>query len=110
MQVKHNAEELNEGETVILTLADRNILDDKGDLDDEADELENALVVRLFLCRTHACMHGKVRLCTASRLFGIAQGCHTLAATVSCVWRIEPCHLSSMATTILPFANSVARS
>ena len=30
LQVKHNAEELNEGETVILTLADRNILDDKG--------------------------------------------------------------------------------
>lgn len=47
LQVKHNAEELNEGETVILTLADRNILDDKGDLDDEADELENALVVCL---------------------------------------------------------------
>ncbi|BDA45958.1 probable U4/U6.U5 tri-snRNP-associated protein 1 at N-terminal half [Coccomyxa sp. Obi] len=45
MKVKHNAEELNEGETVILTLADRNILDDKGDLDDEADELENALVI-----------------------------------------------------------------
>lgn len=51
MQVKHNAEELNEGETVILTLADRNILDDKGDLDDEADELENALVVCHFLCK-----------------------------------------------------------
>ncbi len=47
MQVKHNADELAEGETVILTLADRNILDDKGDLDDDADELENALVVRV---------------------------------------------------------------
>ena len=46
MQVKHNAEELAEGETVILTLADRNILDAKGDLDEDADELENALVVR----------------------------------------------------------------
>lgn len=45
MQVKHNANELAEGETVILTLADRNILDEKGDLHDDADELENALVV-----------------------------------------------------------------
>jgi U4/U6.U5 tri-snRNP-associated protein 1 len=46
-QVRHNAEELNEGETMILTLADRNILDEAGDLDEDApDELENALVVR----------------------------------------------------------------
>ena len=48
MKVKHNADELAEGETVILTLADRNILDDKGDLHDGADELENALVVILY--------------------------------------------------------------
>ena len=45
MRVKHNAEEMNEGETVILTMADRNILDDKGDLAEDADELENALLV-----------------------------------------------------------------
>ena len=46
-QVRHEADELNEGETMILTLADRNILDEAGDLDDDApDELENALVVR----------------------------------------------------------------
>lgn len=33
---------------MILTLADRNILDEQGDLDDDApDELENALVVRI---------------------------------------------------------------
>ena len=45
--MRHDAEELNEGETMILTLADRSILDERGDLDDDApDELENALVVR----------------------------------------------------------------
>lgn len=49
LQVKHNAEELNEGETMILTLADRTILDEKGELDDDADELENALVVRFLI-------------------------------------------------------------
>jgi hypothetical protein len=44
--VKHGADELQEGETMILTLADKNILDDKGDLDDEEqDELENVLAV-----------------------------------------------------------------
>ena len=45
MRVKHGADELNEGETMILTLADRNILDSKGEIDDEAEELENALMV-----------------------------------------------------------------
>jgi len=35
MRVKHSADDLGAGETVILTLADRNILDDKGDLDEE---------------------------------------------------------------------------
>lgn len=45
MKVKHSAEELNEGETMILTLADRSILDDKGQIDEDAEELENALVV-----------------------------------------------------------------
>ncbi|DBA93483.1 TPA: hypothetical protein ACH3X3_013582 [Trebouxia sp. C0006] len=44
LKVKHGADELQEGETMILTLADKNILDDKGDLDDEEqDELENVL-------------------------------------------------------------------
>ncbi len=47
--MRHDAEELNEGETMILTLADRNILDERGDLDEDApDELENALVVRCW--------------------------------------------------------------
>lgn len=45
LKVKHTADELQEGETMILTLADKNILDDKGDLDDDEDqdELENVL-------------------------------------------------------------------
>lgn len=49
LKVKHTADELQEGETMILTLADKNILDDKGDLDDDEDqdELENVLAVRL---------------------------------------------------------------
>ena len=43
MRVKHSADDLGAGETVILTLADRNILDDKGDLGDEdaPEELED---------------------------------------------------------------------
>ena len=46
LRVKHTANELMEGETMILTLADKNILDDKGELDDEEqDELENVLAV-----------------------------------------------------------------
>lgn len=49
MKVKHNAEELKSGETMILTLADRNILDDKGEIIDDAEELENTLVVSLKL-------------------------------------------------------------
>lgn len=53
MRVRHDADELGEGETMILTLADRNILDERGELDEDKDELENALVVRfsgLFVC------------------------------------------------------------
>lgn len=47
LKVKHTGDELQEGETMILTLADKNILDDKGDLDEEEqDELENVLAVR----------------------------------------------------------------
>ena len=45
MRVRHDADELGEGETMILTLADRNILDEHGDVDEDKDELENALVV-----------------------------------------------------------------
>ena len=49
LKVKHTANELMEGETMILTLADKNILDDKGELDDEdQDELENVLAVRPY--------------------------------------------------------------
>lgn len=45
--MKLTAEELGEGETVILTLADRGILDEKGNLheDDEELVLENVLAV-----------------------------------------------------------------
>lgn len=46
MRVRHDADELGEGETMILTLADRNILDEHGEVDEDKDELENALVVR----------------------------------------------------------------
>ena len=53
MKVRHSAEELNEGETMILTLADRGILDDTGNLVEDNDELENALVVRA----QQPCMH-----------------------------------------------------
>ena len=45
MKVKHDANELNEGETMILTLADRRILDDQGTIMEDPEELENVLVV-----------------------------------------------------------------
>ena len=45
MRVRHDADELGEGETMILTLADRNILDEHGEVDADKDELENALMV-----------------------------------------------------------------
>lgn len=45
-QVKHSVDDLEAGESVILTLEDRGILDDKGNLvDDEEAALENILVV-----------------------------------------------------------------
>ncbi len=45
-QVRHDASELGEGETMILTLADRGILDEAGNLVEEGDvELENVLKV-----------------------------------------------------------------
>ncbi len=44
LRVRHNADELEAGETVILTLADRSILDEKGALDEAGqDELEEVL-------------------------------------------------------------------
>ena len=45
LKVRHDAAALGEGETVIMTLADRNILDARGDLDEDGDELENVLAV-----------------------------------------------------------------
>ena len=50
MRVRHDADELGEGETMILTLADRNILDEHGEVDEDKDELENALVVCSCAC------------------------------------------------------------
>lgn len=43
LKVKHDYNEIGEGETVILTLADKGILDEKGQLIEEDDELENVL-------------------------------------------------------------------
>lgn len=44
-QVRHNMGEVAEGETVIVTLADKPLLDDRGNLRDDEDELENTLLV-----------------------------------------------------------------
>ena len=45
-QVRHGAEDLRDGETVILTLADKAILDERGGrLLEEDDELENVTLV-----------------------------------------------------------------
>ena len=44
LKVRHGADEVNEGETMILTLKDSSILDEKrGALNEEEDELENVL-------------------------------------------------------------------
>jgi U4/U6.U5 tri-snRNP-associated protein 1 len=48
LKVKHTADELMEGETIVLTLADRGILDDKGELVDDADELEEVARVCFY--------------------------------------------------------------
>ena len=45
MRVRHSAEELGAGETLVMTLADRPVLDARGELADDADELENPLAV-----------------------------------------------------------------
>lgn len=49
LRVKHDADELNAGETMILTMADRNILDERGELAEDGDELENVLTVSYML-------------------------------------------------------------
>lgn len=70
LKVKHTANELLEGETMILTLADKNILDNKGELDEEEqDELENVLAV------------GPIMLCshTLSLTRSITVNCNTTA-------------------------------
>lgn len=48
LQVKHSADDLAEGETMVLTLADRKLLGERGQTlrDEEDDELENVLKVR----------------------------------------------------------------
>ena len=47
-QVRHDLGEVMEGETVIVTLADKSLLDEQGNLreGDSGDELENTLLVR----------------------------------------------------------------
>jgi U4/U6.U5 tri-snRNP-associated protein 1 len=50
MKVRHTADELQEGQGMILTLADRGILDEKGMLIDDADELEEVVAVRSHPC------------------------------------------------------------
>lgn len=54
-RVAHVAEDLAEGGAMVLTLADEHILDDKGQLREEADvRLENVNVVRRLGCVLHA--------------------------------------------------------
>lgn len=45
LKVRHTADELMEGQVAILTLKDRGILDEHGELDDQMDELEEAAMV-----------------------------------------------------------------
>ena len=47
----------------------------RGDLDDEADELENAPSGMSSLCRIHP-IHSKQRFCTAGRVLNIARRLH----------------------------------
>ncbi|GIL64767.1 hypothetical protein Vafri_18646 [Volvox africanus] len=44
LKVRHDLTEVGEGETVIVTLADKPLLDEKGDLREDEDELENTLL------------------------------------------------------------------
>lgn len=63
MRIRHGADELQEGEGMILTLADRNILDERGDLEEDGDELENVLAVSKRCC--NACFLGNQVLTAA---------------------------------------------
>lgn len=53
-QVKHDYSDMNDGETVVLTLADKALLQRKGlsvaENEDDDDELENVLKVWMALC------------------------------------------------------------
>ncbi len=107
--MRHEADELGEGETMILTLADRNILDEAGGLDDDApDELENALVVRAPCrpcrvcspaCRVACCNEppsGRAAMCRRVSDGGwmcmpaVAQRypAGALASLRTCIWRL----------------------
>ncbi|GIL77465.1 hypothetical protein Vretimale_2974 [Volvox reticuliferus] len=44
LKVRHDLTEVGEGETVIVTLADKPLLDEKGNLREDEDELENTLL------------------------------------------------------------------
>ena len=44
LKVRHGADEFGAGEGVVLTLADRGILDDRGELNEDQDELEVGLL------------------------------------------------------------------
>ncbi len=59
IQVKHDLGDVGEGETVIVTLADKPLLDERGNLreGDEPDELENVLVVGEG-CGQRVCIRG----------------------------------------------------
>lgn len=60
-KVKHSAEDLEEGETMILTLEDKSILDEKGRLREEEDPvLENILAVGGCWVPTLGCRSGWV--------------------------------------------------
>ncbi|KAK9842737.1 hypothetical protein WJX74_001624 [Apatococcus lobatus] len=44
LRIRHKAEDLEDGDAVIMTLADRNILDERGELDEDEDILEENLL------------------------------------------------------------------
>ena len=63
LRIRHKAEDLEEGDAVIMTLADRNILDERGELDEDEDILEENLLVRPLPMRTS--MWITMRHCTS---------------------------------------------
>lgn len=52
LRIRHKAEDLEDGDAVIMTLADRNILDERGELDEDEDVLEENLLVRHLSMRS----------------------------------------------------------